>query len=245
MLGWLSLSQAIPLTVAVGAIGALDSLSGPEPRSVEGQSLFLLAGALALCNLVQFPWTNPTYFSFVAPLELLAVAAILGTRRARLGPVAPVLLVFYVLFAVTWLTPLIYRNYNNSADLLSRAPLTRVLPERAGLLVHDSVAVEYDSVVSLVRAQARGRFIYAGPDAPELYFLAGFRNPTRTIFDFLDDPDDRTSRILELLERRDVNLVVLNSKPGISAPLAGDLARALGERYPGSAAAGRFIVRWR
>jgi hypothetical protein len=244
-LGWLSLSQAIPITVLLGAMGILQNLSEPNRRSVENQRLMLLVTALALCNLVQFPWTNPTYFSFVAPLELLAVAAIVSSNRGSLQPVAAVFLLFHLIYAITWLTPLMYRHNNDSADLLSRAPITPVLPGRAGLRVWDSVAVEYDSLVSLVRAEARGRFIYAAPDSPEVYFLTGFRNPTRTVFDFLDDPKDRTHRILDLLERGGVNLVVLNSSPGISGPLPRDLAEALGARFPRSSAIGRFTVRWR
>jgi hypothetical protein len=100
-------------------------------------------------------------------------------------------------------------------------------------------------MVSLVRSKARGRYIYATPDAPEVYFLSRYPNPTRTIYDFLDDPVDRTARILDLLERREVNLVVLNSKPGISAPVASDLAEAMTVRFPHSSVVGRFIVRWR
>jgi hypothetical protein len=245
MLGWLSISQAIPLTVLAGAVGALDGLSAPEPRTLESRRLLLLASVLAFCNLVQYPWTNPTYFSFVAPLELLAATAIVSLHRERLQPVAMVLAAFYLVYAVTWLTPLVFRNYNNSADLLSRASLTRLMPGRADLLVHDSSAVEYDSLISLVRAKGGGSFIYATPDAPEVYFLSGLQNPTKTIYDFLDDPADRTARVLDLLERREVNLVVLNSKPGISAPVASDLAAALRERYPNGAVTGRFTVRWR
>jgi hypothetical protein len=244
VLGWFSISQAIPLTVLVGAFGVLQNFSASR-RSLESQRLILLMAALALCNLVQFPWTNPTYFAFMAPLEVLTVAAIVRTMRWSVQPAAAVFLVFYLTYAITWLTPMMYRHNNNSADLLSQAPLARVLPGRAGLRVRDSVAVEYDSLVSLVRAEARGRYIYAGPDSPEVYFLTGFRNPTRTVFDFFDDPNDRTRRILDLLEGRAVNLVVLNSRPGHSGPVPADLAEALGARFPRSSVIGRFTVRWR
>ena len=245
VLGWLSISQAIPLTVLVGAIGVLQNFSEVSRRSLENQRVILLTAALALCNLVQFPWTSPTYFAFMAPLEVLTVAAIVKFMRWSVQPVAAVLLVFYLIYAITWLTPMMYRHNSNSADLLSQEPIARVLPGRAGLRVRDSVAVEYDSLVSLVRAEGRGRYIYAAPDSPEVYFLTGFRNPTRTVFDFFDDPNDRTRRILDLLERRAVNLVVLNSRPGHSGPMPQDLAEALGARFPRSSVIGRFTVRWR
>jgi hypothetical protein len=245
VLGWLSISQAIPVTVLVGTIGVLQNFSGPDGRSRETQRLVLLMAALALCNLVQFPWTSPTYFAFVAPLELLTVVAIVRSMRWSVQPVATVFLLFYLTYAITWVTPMMYRHNNDSADLLSRAPIARVLPGRAGLRVRDSVAVEDDSLVPLVRAEARGRYIYATPDSPEVYFLTGFRNPTRTVFDFFDDPNDRTRRILGLLERRAVNLVVLNSKPGHSGPVSADLVEALGARFPRSSVIGRFTIRWR
>jgi hypothetical protein len=205
----------------------------------------LLIAALALCNLVRFPWTNPTYFAYLAPLELLAVAAIVSSKRWSVQPVPAVFLVFYLIYAITWLTPMMYRQHNDSADLLSQAPIAPVLPGRGGLRVRDSVAVEYDSLVSVIRAEARGRYIYATPDCPEVYFLAGFRNPTRTAFDFFDDPQDRTRRILDLLEGNVVNLVVLNSRPGHSGPVPKDLAEALAVRFPHRSVIGRFTVRWR
>jgi hypothetical protein len=111
--------------------------------------------------------------------------------------------------------------------------------------VLDSTAAEYGALVSLVRAEARGRFIYATPDCPEVYFLTGFRNPTRTVFDLFDDPVNRTSRILGLLERDSVNLVVLNSRPGHSPPVPRDLAEGFAERFPQKSVIGRFTVRWR
>ena len=30
------------------------------------------------------------------------------------------------------------------------------------------------------------RYIFAGPDTPEIYALTGLRNPTRSLFDYLD-----------------------------------------------------------
>jgi hypothetical protein len=245
VLGWLSLSQAIPITVLLGAVGVLRNFSEPSTRSVESQRLMLLIAALALCSLIRFPWTNPTYFAYLAPMELLAVTAIVSSKRWSVRPVTEVLLVFYLIYAITWLTPMMYGQHNDSADLLSRAPITTVLPGRAGLRVRDSAAVEYDSLISLVRAEARGQFIYATPDCPEVYFLSGFRNPTRTMFDFFDDPKDRTRRILELLEGNAVNLVVLNAMPGHSERVPQDLAEAIAVRFPRRSVIGRFTVRWR
>jgi hypothetical protein len=77
-----------------------------------------------------------------------------------------------------------------------------------------------------------------------VYFLSGRKNPTRTLFDFLDDPEGRTGRILEAIERHGVRLVVINDRPLLSAPLEPALLRALRLRYPHDSVIGRFTVRW-
>ena len=55
-----------------------------------------------------------------------------------------------------------------------------------------------------------------------MYFLTGFKNPTRTSYDFFDDPVGRTERIERLLQHHEVNAVVINSRPQVlPAPAAG------------------------
>ncbi len=54
----------------------------------------------------------------------------------------------------------------------------------------------------------------------KVYFLYGFRNPTRTLFDFFDEPTGRTERILELVHSKGVNLVVINREPAFSNPIS-------------------------
>ena len=82
-------------------------------------------------------------------------------------------------------------------------------------------------------------------DCPEVYFLAGRRNPTRTLFDFVDEPRGRTARIVSTIHAHNVQLVVLNREPHFSGAVPPDLRAALEEEFPNRADAGKFEVRWK
>lgn len=104
----------------------------------------------------------------------------------------------------------------------------------------------YETVVPMVEALARGPYIYATPDSPELYFLTGKRNPTRTLFEFLDpDPQGRATRVLQALDRDHVQVVVINRNPLFSKPVSPDLVAGLQARYPLARTVGRFLVVWK
>ena len=104
---------------------------------------------------------------------------------------------------------------------------------------------EYERLVAVLQARASGGFLYATPDCPEVYFLSGLRNPTRTFFDFSDDPVGRTARILDALEENRVQVVALNRRPHFSGEVPPDLAAELALRFPRTMQIGRFEVRWR
>jgi hypothetical protein len=78
-----------------------------------------------------------------------------------------------------------------------------------------------------------------------MYFLYGFRNPTRYFFDFWDESPDRTHRILSMIQTDNINLVVLNNDPLASAPVSKELKTAFEQQFPNRASAGSFEVRWK
>ncbi len=73
---------------------------------------------------------------------------------------------------------------------------------RGGLRVASEESRAYEQLISTVRSYATGQFMYAAPDCPEVYFLTGLRNPTRTLFDFLDDGEQDVTRVLAVLAAR-------------------------------------------
>jgi hypothetical protein len=119
------------------------------------------------------------------------------------------------------------------------------LPRGGGLEVPVVQAEAYRQLVPLVRARAKGSYIWASPDAPEVYFLSGLRNPTRSMFDFFDDTTGRTKRVLEALDTHGVTVIVLNARAPFSFPPSADLVAELQRRYPFATNIGPFHVRWR
>ena len=196
-----------------------------------------------MVSLVQFPFAAPIYFCYVAPVIVLAVVAVVSSqeRESRFAPA--VVLCFYLVFGILWVNRgFIY----NMGYTYAPSDQTEVLAlDRGGLRVSPEDSQEYENLVATMQLHARGEFAYATPDCPEVYFLTGLRNPTRTIIDFFDDPIGRAARILDALEQHGVNVVALNRAPDYSDDLNPELVAALIARYPRAIDVGRFVVRWR
>jgi len=238
---WLSMRWLIPAAVLAGVallIVRRGSVSGERRR----QLLVVLAVA-ATCGLVQFPYSSPIYFMYAAPLGALAAAAVVTALPGAPGLPAAATLAFYLLFAVGWIHPgFIYDmglHYSRDAQTVPLAVA------RGGLLVSAEDADVYSRLVALVRSQARGPWVYATPDCPEVPYLTGLKNPTRTLFDFFDDPEGRTARILSVLDRDSVHVAVIDRKAEFSGPPPADLEAGLVRRFPNRITIGRFDVRWR
>lgn len=237
---WHAARPLVPLAALATAIRL-----GRAPVGADGHrhaTVYLLVAVASLTSLVQFPYAFGIYFCYAAPLVVVAVAAVVGVSP---GPRPPHLavLAFAFAFAVAWLNPgfllaigLRYIPYP------ATAPLTL---ERAGLRVLPIRKAEYERVVALVERHAGRGPIYAGPDAPEVYFLSGRRNPTRVLFDIFDEPADRTARILATIDQEDVKVVVLNTRPEFSPIVPTDLMRGLLARFPHWQPVERFDVGWR
>jgi hypothetical protein len=119
------------------------------------------------------------------------------------------------------------------------------LPRAGGLIVEPNVARTYEQLIPLVQSHAVGKFIYAAPDCPEVYFLSGFQSPTRYYFDYADDLSDRYTRILQALDQLGVKVIVLNKEPKFSGPIPQTIRDELTQRFRRSTAIGSFEVRWR
>jgi hypothetical protein len=212
--------------------------------SDSSQKLFLLLSVTAGCSLIQFPFFVPPYFCYVAPLAVLSCAAVVShlesPSRWFLGVVYCSVLC-YLLFEVT--PGFLHAMGNRYEHDTQTQALT--LPRAGGLRVFPKSANTYETLGKVIKDHARGEYLYATPDCPEVDFLYGFRNPTRTLFDFVDDPVGRTGRILNALHNKDVSIVVINQEPQFSDPVPSDLRAALEKEFPAQQVVGRFIVRWK
>jgi hypothetical protein len=240
---WHSALAALPLLVVLGVIVL------HRPRAADARDPLLRERCIALlsvasvCNLVQFPLAVRIYFFYVAPLVWLCALALSSYLPALPRRVPVILSGFYLAFAMLLLntaSPLEIGNYFTPYE-----PTKRLELDRGGIEIPVRHARIYEPLVHLVREHARGGYTWASPDVPEIYFLTGLRNPTRTMYDFFDDPIGRSARILSTLERHKVTAVVLNRRPQFSHEIAADLMDSLVARYPNTSEVGALQVRWR
>ena len=205
---WYSIRALVPLVTAAGVALMMWPAVQTTLSDLRQQQILVLLSLMVMVNMVQFPFSTPIYFLYVAPVISLTVVAIMSAAQtASLVPAS--LLGFYLLFAVLWV---------NGADVyrmgfIHRPGHTteRLDLDRGQLRITRAEKKEYEQLVKLLRDHARGEFAYATPDCPEVYFLSGLRNPTRTFFDYYDDPTERTARILDAINERDVRV---RAEPG-------------------------------
>lgn len=241
---WHSASELAPLVVVGGAAALALRQSRIEHEDVRRPVVFLLLALAGFSALVQFPFGAPIYFCYIAPIVALAAIASLRDANAIGGLLPVTLLLAYVLFGFAWLDRgAIYFHGLDS----SKNPQTVVLDQhRASIRVTPSDRALYGRAVRLLERHSAGRFTFAGPDTPELYFLSGLRNPTRSLFDLLDPSDSaRGSQLLDTLRETNVTAIAINLAPTFSDPLASATVAQLRGEYPYHVRVGQIDVRWR
>ena len=238
---WYAVRSLLPVLVLIGIVvlARVRPVDAARPL-LRAQTMLLLAVA-SVFALVQFPFAVPIYFCYLAPLVVLAAVALwrYAPPVDRLVPGA--LVAFLIAFAVL---------RTNTSALFGMGTLHRPYPATAELgLARGTLKVPaweaemYRLTVSMLLENARGGYTFASPDCPEIYFLSGLRNPTRSLFEFFDEEPDRTPRILAALERHGVTAIVLNRAPTFTKGMPDDLVRALEARYPEATDVGKFQVR--
>jgi len=87
--------------------------------------------------------------------------------------------------------------------------------------------------------------MWAGPDAPEVYFLAGVPNPTPTLYEFLDRTPLASAALDSLVTSAEVKVAVVNTRPLFSQPLDPSSLERIVTAFPDGRTLGPFMVRWR
>ncbi|MGH7525052.1 MAG: hypothetical protein ACREK8_12135 [Gemmatimonadales bacterium] len=235
-------SLALLLGIVTGVLLAVrPEALGLSPKA---RQFAVLVGIVAvLHSLIQFPFAGANYFFFVAPLLFLAAAAMVQMTRRTPAGIALVVTGFYLVFAVLEVLP----GSKAGLSLLPSKrdpPVTMLLP-RVGLQVTEEQASIYDRLIPEVQARAGGGVVWAGPEAPQIYFLGGFRNPARTSYNFFDADSRREAGLLHRLEQYGAKVIVINGAPAFSPPLPAPLLDSLAARFPAADSIGPFVVRWR
>lgn len=217
--------------------------AGRVQRLDQRRILFVSAAILAWTSLNQFPFAAPIYFCYIAPLVVVAgIAAASGTscfQRRTLLPWALMLILFAVLSA--------NRAFIDSlgiAHLPRRFDTVLNLP-RAHLRIRASEAEVYSRLMASIESRLRGGMLIAGPDCPEVYFLAGLTNPSGTIFEFISAGPVGLDQTDGAGAWSTGTVVVLNHAPQFSPAPSDMLSAKLRREFPHGEDIGRFEVRWR
>ncbi|HSW28982.1 MAG TPA: glycosyltransferase family 39 protein [Longimicrobiales bacterium] len=228
---WYALRGWIPALVAAAAVFAFAARGRTVDQFSPAESALLATAGL--WALVQFPYAAPAYFFYVAPLGVLATAAAVAGGVLRRGP---------VLGLVAGVALFLGAGYAAGGALTASEPLGG---PRGGIRVPPADARLYGEVTILVRSHLEGGSLWAGPDAPEVYFLAGAPNPTPTLYEFLDRAPLTPTRLHSLLESAGVRVAVVNTRPIFSPALDPSSMELLVRTFPESRTVGPFVVRWR
>ncbi|HEX4129916.1 MAG TPA: glycosyltransferase family 39 protein [Pirellulales bacterium] len=231
---WHSTRALVPL-LAVGTFALLNSRGLTRQLDDDRrQQLFLLSAVAAMVSLVQVPFAHAIYFLYTAPMVFLAAlfysAAQRGVSR-RLFQAAAVAL---GLFAAVWLNGAFSPDYGRRYASYESRPLQ--IDRCRSFRMDRASATQYETLISAIQQHSQpGSYIYAAPDCPEIYFFANRKNPTRTLYDFLDadfHSDDRDARILKQLKEHGVDVVVLNFQMPVSGLVTPQFEAELARRYP-------------
>jgi hypothetical protein len=218
-----ALHGLVPVLTVVGAVVLA--------RGRGSAAVLVVVSVLATGGLVMFPYAQDVYFHFVMPLIVLAAVALAqpGWGSAAVG-------VVFLGYAVA----------QHSLGIMGPAArMVRLDIPRGGPMVTPGTNAMYQRLVAVVGAHAHGRYIYATPDCPDVYFLTGFANPTPTTYEAFDPPADRARAIPALLDRDSVDVAVISRRRYVSGPIDPALASALDQQFPRADTVGWYVVRWR
>jgi hypothetical protein len=208
----------------------------PDARTkVERQQVVLLISLAATCNLTQYPFAAAIYLSYMVPLTLLALVAIVSTGKIQRGTYALASLVgLYLVFGAVSLIPL----YIYEITWMVGAMQTMESPRAGGLKIEE--AVFFDNLAYFLREHSPNGMMFAGNDCPELYFLSGLKNVWH------DDTGASPDEILKVIQDHDLNLVVINDAPYFpGAAMRPDVKAEVVKRFPHATRFGIFQVFWK
>ena len=231
----------LPVLAAAGASWLLIARGKGSAQRATDAAVVITAIACATL-LVEFPFASPSYLFYTIPLSMVALAAVVGAAGRTPAPVQLVVVVFLLLFGLVRVNPGTLESFG--FRFVETDETVRMKLPRSSLRVRAGDAVRYEALIGMVQVLAKDRTLWAGPDAPEVYFLSGVPNHTRTLFDFLDATAG-TVPLIERVRAIGATLVVLNLRPDFSGAPDQATVDALRADFPNVRKVPGFLVFWR
>jgi len=235
---WFSAYNLTPLVVVAGCIWVATTTAPETTR----RRVFALLSVTAGVGLVEFPYAFSMYFLYTAPLVFFTLAALvwqIGAGRFRTVAIG-IPLVFYFAFGALLMNP--YPPVGAGPRTAGETWTELALP-RGNVRSSQVDSLVYGELVQIIQARSDRNLGYAGPDAPEVYFLAESSGGARGLFDFFHEGDGSPLDQPGYLDGFD--LIVLNHAPQFSPQLPPETLERLSRQFPQSKPAGHFEVRWR
>lgn len=241
-LGWMSAWGLLFFVALEGAVAASRTTvaGGVTHRSSAAITLACMAVSAAL---VEFPFAAPIYTLYALPVTMLAAVALVRVADRVSDALQLVVIGFLLVFGLVRVVP-----GSPGSRGLGFAPSMNVAPldlPRSGLRVEPLESVVYEGVIRLVQEKAGGGAIWAGPDAPEIYFLSGLPNRTRTFFDFLDGPEPDGISLVDRIAALDAKVVVVKKNAQFSPALTLTVVDSLRRTYTSQRDFPGYLVLWR
>ena len=232
----------LPFLAAAGSAWLLTTRSGNTNRSIDAVVVITTIACATL--FLEFPDAAPRSLLYAMPLSIVALAAVVRVAGHTPFSLQLVVLGFLLLFGAFRVIPGSVESFG--VRFVETDETVRLKLERGGLRVSAPDAERYESLIGAVQVLARDRTLWAGPDSPEIYFLSGVPNRTRTLFDFLDGPArQQTVPLLDRVRAAGATMVVLNLRPAFSAPPNQATVEALQSEFPNVRTVQGFLVFWR
>ncbi|MCX5762779.1 MAG: glycosyltransferase family 39 protein [Gemmatimonadetes bacterium] len=220
--------RSMPIALPLAALWWKDLTTTTESSRA---LVVLLVFVAVTSQLAQVPYSAFAYFLYVAPLSILATAALMSARMRT----APVVAFWTAMLIVSGVRP-----DSGSAQTLHTLPL-----HRGGLQVSLLDSVRYGRMATFVASQPPGPIVVLG-DHPELPFLLERPNGSRVIYDVIADPALYSPRsLLRALDSAGVRTIIIAHRGGTRGTLDAPRISALRSAYPCGTAIGRFELRSR
>jgi len=232
---WCSVVVLTPVVVTLGVVLVWFRRQKDLRTKLQREQIILLAALAGTCSLTQFPFAAAIYLSYMIPLTLLAVVAIVSTGKTQRGTcaLAPVL-GLYLAFGVVCLVP----RYIYEITWIVGGMQTMQSPRAGGLKIEE--AAFFDQMTQFLQQHSPNGKMFAGNDCPELYFLTGLQNVAH------DDGGETPEAILRAIRSDDLNLVVVNDAPFFpGAAMRPEVKAEIAQRYPHTTRFGIFQVFWK
>lgn len=229
---------SMPIVAVVASWMLLFDKNLEDRRKLE---IYTVLTVSSFMTLVQFPFSAPIYFCYVAPLVLLSAQVTCASQPHAVVRTQWTIVLFGLLFGATLLNHFQFFDDPNLARIDPGVNLLE-LP-RGGLFLTERDRQKYDRLVTAIQQNSPpNSSIYAGPDCPEVYFLSERKNPTRTLFELFDEPDPDDTKRLQFILQHDLPLVVLNLSPSHSRKWTQPFLDAMTAHFPNAMTIDNFLV---